>query len=945
MSKEKIDDEITNEEIKLKIKTVNTKKKQDQIKTSNLQKDNNKKEYEDIKISDELFNKKITIDGLFGVETINNEEKIEVSSQNKSNQHNPQKIKIEESNNFPRDSKYEKELNSNFKYFNVFWFDPNKTNDYNLFEKCFENVQFHQSDDINSMINFFEKETILEWIIISNGTQVKELVQNLENNNCIKSFFIYCPDKKLHESWAKYKKVRCITSNPKELCEKLIELNNSYYIPNFNYKRKINNIEVLSDDKIYSDILFLSKSYIIEELLESKRQIKEKYYKLCIKIIHYLVGDEDSKNFKDANFEGNSSLALTLNKLIRNKSVIESYSKNLLNLIIVSLYFHKYPYIFNVLSFEEVKAHFEEEADFFMMMKQESDLNLILENLSRKIMNNECVLDYRDEIKKINIYTIYLVTFGYKLIGLNITYLDKCYQVINFWRDIDFCLKLLVSDKFSLFKNEKFSFHDEINMTLIVSDERYPIYNIYLEMLSKKSLPLNSNNNFTEEDKKIINNSLKIKDFIIIEEENFHEKINVLEKYIDIKSLKYLKIGEISKYVHDNLKQGGSKTAKYFYFLIIRLQEFQENFVELVKLSVKSGISFMVFIYVENENIMYFHKDQINLLMSTILVYSPEDIISYLTQQFDFINPLNSIETKELAEALDIEIPKISFIQNDEDKFQNGCFELAETFDINLIKNKLVFRFFGEINYMSEFSKYIYDIYKEHNSLDIFFSQNCSYFGWKLYPDLIDNSFSYARRILYMYCREESPSEKSLYRIMNDDLRTRDPYKIYRYINLLALINELIEGEILESFEGYVYRATKLDENLIMKLVPNTIMINTTFWSTSKDFNIADKFMKNQQWRNSFIVCKTVKNNIDIESENLNPYNEKEVLFLPFNEFRVEKISSEIKYGKKIFTIELTDLGNRNVINSDNMQVENIKNLGMKKVLGNLLKNDGEELE
>ena len=37
---------------------------------------------------------------------------------------------------------------------------------------------------------------------------------------------------------------------------------------------------------------------------------------------------------------------------------------------------------------------------------------------------------------------------------------------------------------------------------------------------------------FTEGDKKIINNSLKIKDFIIIEEENFHEKINVLEKYI-----------------------------------------------------------------------------------------------------------------------------------------------------------------------------------------------------------------------------------------------------------------------------------------------------------------------------------------------------------------------------------------------------------------------------
>ena len=46
----------------------------------------------------------------------------------------------------------------------------------------------------------------------------------------------------------------------------------------------------------------------------------------------------------------------------------------------------------------------------------------------------------------------------------------------------------------------------------------------------------------------------------------------------------------------------------------MRLQEFKENFVEFVNLYVKSGVSFMVFIYVENENILYFHKDQINLL-------------------------------------------------------------------------------------------------------------------------------------------------------------------------------------------------------------------------------------------------------------------------------------------------------------------------------------------
>jgi len=68
-----------------------------------------------------------------------------------------------------------------------------------------------------------------------------------------------------------------------------------------------------------------------------------------------------------------------------------------------------------------------------------------------------------------------------------------------------------------------------------------------------------------------------------------------------------------------------------------------------------------------------------------------------------------------------------------------------------------------------------------------------------------------------MYCREETESEKSFYRIINDDLRTRDSSKIYRYTNLLALAYRLIENEELPSFKGKVYRATILDENLIFK--------------------------------------------------------------------------------------------------------------------------------
>ena len=162
-----------------------------------------------------------------------------------------------------------------------------------------------------------------------------------------------------------------------------------------------------------------------------------------------------------------------------------------------------------------------------------------------------------------------------------------------------------------------------------------------------------------------------------------------------------------------------------------------------------------------------------------------------------------------------------------------------------------------------------------------------------------------------MYCREEKNSKESFYRIINEDLMTRDSYKISRYINILALINKKLETKFLENYKGKVYRATKLDEKLILKLIPGKIMINTTFWSTSKKFQVAEGFMIKNHWRNSYICCETIKNNIDIDLEGLNPFNEYEVLLLPFTEFKVEKVSCKIDYGKKIYIIELTELGNQ----------------------------------
>ena len=109
-------------------------------------------------------------------------------------------------------------------------------------------------------------------------------------------------------------------------------------------------------------------------------------------------------------------------------------------------------------------------------------------------------------------------------------------------------------------------------------------------------------------------------------------------------------------------------------------------------------------------------------------------------------------------------------------------------------------------------------------------------------------------------------------------------------------------------------------------------MINTSFWSTTKNFKVAENFMKKNNWRNAFIICENTKTNIDIDREDLNPFDEEEVLILPFTEFKVEQIDYEINYNKKIYTIHLVELGNKNFVNYDNMNVETINDLTVSKL-------------
>ena len=68
-----------------------------------------------------------------------------------------------------------------------------------------------------------------------------------------------------------------------------------------------------------------------------------------------------------------------------------------------------------------------------------------------------------------------------------------------------------------------------------------------------------------------------------------------------------------------------------------------------------------------------------------------------------------------------------------------------------------------EIDYVSEFSKNIYNIYKVHNSLDLFYCQICLYFRWKLYLELMNSSTGCFDKEFYICIVEKKKNYKKVF--------------------------------------------------------------------------------------------------------------------------------------------------------------------------------------
>ena len=123
---------------------------------------------------------------------------------------------------------------------------------------------------------------------------------------------------------------------------------------------------------------------------------------------------------------------------------------------------------------------------------------------------------------------------------------------------------MFIYHNFAKLNNKNYNFIEDLYPSLL-ADRRYCIFFDYIGEEDKKI-----SKELSEEKIKIINDTLSIKDFLIIGNKQFEEEIKTIENKLKINSIKYLKFEEISDYIKEkNIKDKNQKIIRiYFYYII-----------------------------------------------------------------------------------------------------------------------------------------------------------------------------------------------------------------------------------------------------------------------------------------------------------------------------------------------------------------------------------------
>ena len=792
------------------------------------------------------------------------------------------------------------------------------------------------TQEANELLDAYENEEGKkgDWIFISPCTQLENNMKIFQENKNIYCFIGYCPilnddhDDFVNFGFSKY---YGIADSSSELIEEFLILSNIiYYQKRFKYEND-DNLQVF-ELKYNSNFLINitnnnSKIHVISEKLGKLMNFKinkNKCYLGIIQSIHLLneyIGNKDC-----------NSLILFFEKLRKIIVFSEDINENFLlaanfikNLFLLYFYFLEYPYLYGVLTDEEINqvlSSFKSnpsnlELTFEIIFNFKVLINIV-DTLSSKVEKNISILNEKDNLKILQKTLIEnILLFGHIFKEHNAEELSKFYQIKYYFKDIDFCLGQILY--YIIYQHcQNYPLNSQFINPYKSLGKRLLYYQMYQHHVKYQKLIDNDKENEAE----IFNKSIKFNNTIIIGDLNFHNFIKKIK--LPCENIYYLKENEIENFLKHPKKIKDKYNISKYYFIMNGKNGIE--YLETIKyISNLLGIKIILIIYIENKNIKMDKKILELPILPTILTYSEKDIINYYIDNNDRLKDIN-LFCKEYYKRHDkyynnnLNFPKLEQVNiiREED---NG-WDMKKTIDLNIFKLVNVVSINYSVNPINNLRE-MYKVYKENNCLDLFLSYYGNYFGADYVVGQQTSFLTMAKMFIYAYTLEEK-NGKSLYSIMNNDFRSGDSNKICRYLSKIKEIYEMIKAKFLKSYSGDVYRATYFKKELIDKIKPGEKMFNASLWSSSKKLSVAKYFLF--EYKKNILLHTKIKegNNIDIHLENLSQYpSEEEILFLPFCYF--ESFTKVKENNHEYYKLELNYCDEENKENKiDNVKFNNI---------------------
>lgn len=817
--------------------------------------------------------------------------------------------------------KLETEMFETFNSLDIIWYAPEKTEKLEKW-KAFSNVEVYRAINKEELLEYITYNKNTDIIIIMTGKYAEELFTKNEKDRVFFSsntiIIIYCKNSEYHKAWSKnYKEIKIVTTKPNEIFDYLLKLQlfcgDKFHL--FNYKiidfKKYNFNYFLnneSNELIFEDFSLKLNPYekycfsIMGTFMLTSTLKNEMFYdfRCCFSKIINLFYGETIDDFAYSEFH-QFSLLTNLNKNI------DKPPKNLLllltALLLISFYFSKLPYLYGYLNYKEIEKQLKEKITKDILRKKYEEIfNCLIIYFWNTISNKIIDLTQQETLKKIHYFLIDFIKYQTEF-----NEYSNYPILIRYLMDIDFSLKYFFDIIFELIKFEKYKKNKCLYKIIVLNvDKRISYFKTYINMKLNENEVLKI---LSKEELIKLNKAIKIKDFIVIGNKGFHQKIKNIENNLSYNKIDYLKISELRNYLNKEIKK--NKERNFRYFFIIEIEEMQNNCKEIYSIIKMFSLILHIIIYSKNEKI-FINKNIFQIpYIPIFLANSIEEIINYVKSQ-EFISCGFNITYNLNEEITSLFTQKIKNEQIDDLVFEDDCWELSEKIPKEVFE-KIIF----EKNWddsIGEMKRNMLKLLKDNNiggNEDITYKY-AKYFSFKSFPESVDLIDIVIKHFLYAYSRNEE--KNSFYYILNKELRSGVSNKTHKYLEIVSIFNTALEQKAIKSYKGEVYRGTYIKNDIIDKiLVEGKIVINFAFMSSTKSRKVAEQFLS-QQNKNVLFIIETNGNNIDIELECISHYqNEKEVLFVPYSKFSViknEKKNFITKKGnnKEIYEITLKGL-------------------------------------